>query len=87
MDESEDDDDDFSIISEDDKEGLGAPAEDTTPVSLDGWVLYRVSTAPNKTAVADSDDQSDSESDIFILAGDEEGLESMPGGWALDMLK
>ena len=73
---SESDDDDFIIISEDEAET--ADPKTISNTSLDGWVFYRVSSAPATDASA-ADDVSDSESDIFILAGDEEGLESVPG--------
>ena len=73
---SESDDDDFIIISEDEAET--ADPKTISNTSLDGWVFYRVSSAP-ATDASPGDDVSDSESDIFILAGDEEGLESVPG--------
>lgn len=61
-------DDDISIISEDGDEC-------DTDESLDGWVLYRLSSVSTPAAGEICDD---SDSDIFILAGDEEGLESLP---------
>lgn len=89
-DEEEEDDDDFSIISEDDddedfciiSEEEEAESE-ATGESLEGWVLYRLSSVPasaaDKTAAADDDDEdSDSDSDIIILARDEGNLESLP---------
>ena len=77
-DDDDDDDDDFCIISEDEAET--ADPKTISNTKLDGWVFYRVSFAD-----ATASDVSDSESDIFILAGDEDGLESVPGkslcGW------
>ncbi|KAK7093778.1 hypothetical protein V1264_007471 [Littorina saxatilis] len=87
--ESEDDDDDFIIINEDEVNAIDPVTENGVKDNLDGWVLYRVSSQPTATATAAAEDASDSDSDIFILAGDGEGLESVPDiedvelGWSV----
>lgn len=77
-DDDDDDEDDFVIISEDEGETV-EPKCGGGNTNLDGWVLYRVSSATTTATAPGADDVSDSDSDIFILAGNEDGLESVPG--------
>ncbi|KAL8594003.1 hypothetical protein ACOMHN_028989 [Nucella lapillus] len=69
----DDEEDDFIILSEEEEE-MGEEE------NLDNWVLYRVSSASGSSAsMSDVTDDSDTDdSDIFILAGDQEGLQSLP---------
>ncbi|XP_076452077.1 uncharacterized protein LOC143287723 isoform X2 [Babylonia areolata] len=66
---TDDEDDDISIISEDEEDS-------GSEESLEGWVLYRLSPI---TSAEDGGSESDEfDSDFVILAGDEDGLESLP---------